>query len=46
MRGKPLFSRATLGLPRPEHQIPGVDVAGQVKAAGSGVTRFKPGNKV
>ena len=23
----PLFSRATLGLPRPEQQIPGVDVA-------------------
>ena len=46
MRGKPLFSRATLGLLRPEHQIFGVDIAGQVEAAGSGVTRFKPGEEV
>jgi NADPH:quinone reductase-like Zn-dependent oxidoreductase len=46
MRGKPLFSRATLGLLRPEHQILGVDIAGQVEAAGSGVTRFKPGDEV
>ena len=46
MRGKPLFSRATPGLLRPEHQIFGVDIAGQVEAAGSGVTRFKSGDKV
>ena len=39
-------SRATLRLLRPEHQVPGVDVAGQVEAAGSGVTRFKPGDEV
>jgi NADPH:quinone reductase-like Zn-dependent oxidoreductase len=46
MRGKPLFSRATLGLLRPKHQILGGDVAGQVEAVGSGVTRFKPGDEV
>jgi NADPH:quinone reductase-like Zn-dependent oxidoreductase len=46
MRGKPLFSRATLGLLRPKHQILGVDVAGQVEAVGSGVTRFQPGDEV
>src|SRR5918994_421765 len=46
MRGKPLFSRATLGLLRPRHRILGVDIAGQVEAVGSGVTRFKSGDEV
>jgi NADPH:quinone reductase-like Zn-dependent oxidoreductase len=46
MRGKPLFARATLGLLRPKHKILGVDIAGHVEAAGSGVTQFKPGDDV
>src|SRR3990170_1843391 len=46
MRGKPLFSRATLGLLRPKHKILGVDIAGRVEAVGSGVTQFKPGDEV
>ena len=46
MRGKPLFSRATLGLLRPKHKILGVDIAGQVEAVGSGVTQYKPGDEV
>jgi NADPH:quinone reductase-like Zn-dependent oxidoreductase len=46
LRGKPLFSRATLGLLRPKHKILGVDIAGQLEAVGSGVTRFMPGDEV
>jgi NADPH:quinone reductase-like Zn-dependent oxidoreductase len=46
LRGRPLFSRATLGLLRPRHQILGVDIAGQVEAVGDGVTGFQPGEEV
>ncbi len=46
MRGKPLFSRATLGLLRPKHKILGGDIAGQVEAVGAGITRFKLGDEV
>jgi NADPH:quinone reductase-like Zn-dependent oxidoreductase len=46
MRGKPLFSRATLGLFRPKHKILGVDVAGTVESAGRRVTRLSPGDEV
>jgi NADPH:quinone reductase-like Zn-dependent oxidoreductase len=46
MRGKPLFSRATLGLLRPKHKVLGCDIAGQVEAVGGGATRFKTGDEV
>jgi NADPH:quinone reductase-like Zn-dependent oxidoreductase len=46
LRAKPLFSRATLGLLRPKHRIPGGDVAGRVEAVGSSLTQFQPGDEV
>jgi NADPH:quinone reductase-like Zn-dependent oxidoreductase len=46
LRGRPLFSRATLGLLRPKHKILGVDIAGQVEAVGNGVAGFRPGDEV
>jgi NADPH:quinone reductase-like Zn-dependent oxidoreductase len=46
VRGKPLFSRFTLGLLRPKRRILGVDIAGLVEAVGIGVSRFKPGDEV
>jgi NADPH:quinone reductase-like Zn-dependent oxidoreductase len=46
VRGRPLFSRATLGLLRPRHRVLGVDIAGRVEAVGDDVTRFTPGDEV
>ena len=46
LRGRPLFSRATLGLLRPKHQVLGVDVAGRVESVGRDVTGFQPGDEV
>lgn len=46
LRGKPLFSRASLGLLRPKHGILGGDIAGSVEAVGSGVTQFEVGDAV
>src|ERR671919_1527904 len=46
LRGKPLFSRATLGLLRPKKQILGVDIAGQIEAVWGRVTGVQPGGAV
>jgi NADPH:quinone reductase-like Zn-dependent oxidoreductase len=46
MRGRPLFSRLTLGLLRPKHRSLGVDVAGRIDAVGDGVTTSEPGSEV
>src|SRR3970282_2107718 len=46
MRGKPLFVRLMIGgLRKPKITRPGRDVAGQVEAVGSKVTRFKRGDE-
>jgi NADPH:quinone reductase-like Zn-dependent oxidoreductase len=41
-----LIARLTLGLFRPRHRIPGTELAGDVEAVGSNVTRFKVGDPV
>jgi NADPH:quinone reductase-like Zn-dependent oxidoreductase len=46
LRGRPMFSRATLGLLRPKHKVLGVDIAGRVETVGGDVTRFTPGDEV
>jgi NADPH:quinone reductase-like Zn-dependent oxidoreductase len=49
MRGEPRIARlmpGLVGLRAPKFLIPGCDLAGQVEAAGPGVTRFRPGDRV
>ena len=46
MRGLPYFLRMMAGLRRPKDTRLGVDVAGEVAAAGKNVTSFRPGDEV
>ena len=46
MAGMPYAARLAVGLRAPKNPVPGLDVAGVVVAAGSGVTRFQPGDEV
>src|SRR5262245_32190136 len=45
LRGTPLYARIG-GLRRPRRHILGSDIAGQVAAVGSGVSRLQPGDDV
>ena len=45
-RGRPYLTRIMTGLRKPKYTRLGVDVAGQVEAAGRNVTEFKPGDEV
>ena len=44
--GLPMFARPTLGLRRPERQVPGADVSGVVVAVGAEVTSLRQGDRV
>jgi NADPH:quinone reductase-like Zn-dependent oxidoreductase len=46
VRGEPYLARLALGLRAPRTQVPGLDLAGVVIAAGGNVTRFAPGDEV
>lgn len=46
LTGTPFIARLSFGLLRPMKNILGADIAGVVEAIGSGITRFKPGDKV
>jgi NADPH:quinone reductase-like Zn-dependent oxidoreductase len=45
-RGSPVYARSHFGLLRPRFAVLGCDFAGQVAAAGPGVTRFAVGDEV
>jgi NADPH:quinone reductase-like Zn-dependent oxidoreductase len=46
MRGEPLMLRLMYGLFKPEHEVLGSDIAGQVEAVGKNVTQFRVGDEV
>src|SRR4051794_11573764 len=46
LRGVPYAMRMASGLLKPKHEVPGLDMAGQVEAVGSSVKRFRPGDEV
>jgi len=45
MRGAPFLARFEMGFPKPKKRL-GIDVAGTVRAVGSDVTEFQPGDEV
>ncbi|MEA2621993.1 MAG: hypothetical protein QOH61_903, partial [Chloroflexota bacterium] len=46
LTGQPVMFRAFMGPRRPRNHRLGLDAAGEVEAVGSGVTRYRPGDRV
>ena len=46
LRGTPYVMRMAVGLFKPRHEVPGLDVAGQVEAVGQNVKQLRPGDDV
>ncbi len=46
LRGIPYAMRPAVGLFKPKHEIPGLDLAGQVEAVGASVKHLQPGDEV
>lgn len=46
MRGTPYVMRLATGPLKPRHEVPGLDLAGQVESVGRAVTRLRPGDEV
>ena len=46
MRGTPFYIRLLCGFLKPKINIPGAEIAGEVEAVGSNVTKFQPGDGV
>jgi len=46
LRGVPYVMRLVSGVLKPRRQIPGLDIAGHVEAAGRNVKQFRPGDQV
>ena len=46
LRGVPYVMRLVIGVRKPKRGIPGLDIAGQVEAAGTNVRQLRPGDEV
>lgn len=46
MSGLPYIARPVYGMRKPKNRVRGTDLAGQVAAVGTSVTRFRPGDEV